>query len=83
MSENLIDNIFVYKQDFIKIQEQGNPTNISEKTVLEFLQNVNNKYCLYKSRNIAIIYLMANTGIRREECCNMMMSYIIDIDCHS
>jgi len=78
LSENLIDNIFVYKQDFIKIQEQGNPTNISEKTVLEFLQNVNNKYCLYKSRNIAIIYLMANTGIRREECCNMMMSYIID-----
>ena len=78
LSENLIDEVLVYKQDFIRIQDSGNPTNISEKTVLEFLQNVNNKYCLFRTRNIAIIYLMANTGIRREECCNMMLSHIID-----
>jgi len=78
LSEGLINETFIYRQDFVRIQDQGNPTNISEKTVLEFLQNVNTKHAIYKSRNIAIIYLMANTGIRREECCNMMLNSIID-----
>ena len=76
LSEGLINETFIYRQDFVRIQDQGNPTNISEKSVLEFLQNVNTKHAIYKSRNIAIIYLMANTGIRREECCNMMSSHI-------
>lgn len=76
LSTNLIDQIHIYKQDYTKIQEQLNPTNISEKTVLKFLDRVNKKETMYKSRNIAIIYLMANTGIRREECCDMMLSNI-------
>jgi len=78
LSEGLINEVYIYKQDFIRIQDQSNPTNISEKTVLEFLNNVNNKPATFKSRNIAIIYLMANTGIRREECCDMMISNIVD-----
>jgi site-specific recombinase XerD len=68
--------IVVYKQDYIPIQQLGNPTNISEKTVLKFLDRVNKKDCLHKSRNIALINLMAYTGIRREECCNLKLSNI-------
>lgn len=76
VSTNTLPEVYIYKQDFIRIQNQGNPTNITEKTVLKFLDRVNTKHAMYKSRNIAIIYLMANTGIRREECCNMKLSNI-------
>jgi len=69
----LIDNIKVIKRDFIKIQGKGNPTNITESQVLEFLDKVNNKYSLHRIRNIAIIYLIANTGIRREEITNLKL----------
>lgn len=76
LSQNLIDNVYLYKQDWIRIQDQGNPTNVSEKTVLKFLDRVTKKQTMFHSRNIAIIYLMANTGIRREECCELKLSYI-------
>ena len=72
-----IDTIHIIKADYINIQNMGNPTSIPEKTILKFLERVENKDCAYKSRNIAIIYLMANTGIRREECCNIKLR---DID---
>ena len=31
---------------------------------------------MFKSRNIAIIYLLANTGMRRSECCNLLLNNI-------
>ena len=76
VSQNLINEIYIYKQDFIRIQDRGNPTNITEKTVLNFLIRVTTKHSKHKSRNTAIIYLMANTGIRRDEVCNILVSNI-------
>lgn len=73
LSQNLVKSIFVLKQDFIKRQSVGNPTNITEKQVAKFLKRVNEKDHIYKSRNIAIIYLIANTGIRREEVTNLLL----------
>ena len=69
-------SILILKSDYIRIQNIGNPTSIAEKTVLTFLSRVKTKPCIYQSRNIAIIYLMANTGIRREETCNLKLEYI-------
>lgn len=71
-----ISSIIIIKSDYIRIQNTGNPTTISEKTILKFLERVKTKECDYRSRNIAIIYLMANTGIRREECCDLKLNYL-------
>ena len=65
--EGLIESVFVIKNDFIRIQSRSNPTDVTEKQVAKFLKKVSDKDNMYKSRNIAIIYLIANTGIRREE----------------
>ena len=73
LGKGLIDSIFIIKADFIKIQSKGNPTNVTEKQVSNFLNNVSDKPNIYKSRNIAIIYLIANTGIRREEITNLKL----------
>jgi len=69
----LIDSIKVIKRDFIKIQGKGNPTNITESQVSEFLDKVSNKYSLHRDRNIAIVFLIAHTGIRREEITNLKL----------
>lgn len=71
--ERLIGEIVVYKQDFIRQQDKGNPTNVTESQVAEFLKKVNDKNHIYKSRNVAIIFLIANTGIRREEITNLLL----------
>ena len=34
---------------------------------------MNNKYSLHRVRNIAIVFLIANTGIRREEITNLKL----------
>lgn len=73
---NQANEMYILKADYIRIQDKGNPTNVSEKDVLKFLERVIAKDHIYKSRNIAIIYLMANTGIRREECCNLEIANI-------
>ena len=74
LGEGLIDSIFIIKPDFIKIQNSNtNPTNVTEEQVSIFLNNVKSKHNIYKSRNIAIIYLIANTGIRREEITNIKL----------
>jgi len=67
----LIDSIKIIKRDFIKIQSGGNPTNITELQVSDFLDKVSNKYSLHRDRNIAIVFLIAHTGIRREEITNL------------
>lgn len=74
--EDTKENIIVLGQDFIRIQDRGNPTTIKESTVERFLSNVRKINAVHKERNIAIIYLMANTGIRREEVCNMKLKNI-------
>lgn len=74
---NILPEVYIIKTDFTKQQYKGNPTTVSEKDVLLFLERVKNKSTTYQSRNIAIIYLMANTAIRREECCNLKLSNII------
>jgi len=77
ISINQIDTLCIIKTDFIKIQHKGNPTNVTEKEVIKFLEKVKSKPTTYQSRNIAIIYLLANTAIRREECANIKL---IDIN---
>jgi len=70
----LVESLIIIKQDFIKKQGKNNPTDITEKQVSIFLNEVvNNIDIMYKSRNIAIIYLIANTGIRREEVTNLKL----------
>ena len=69
----LVDSVNVIKRDFVKIQSKGNPTDVTESQVSEFLDKVNSKYSLHRVRNIAIVFLIANTGIRREEITNLKL----------
>ena len=69
----LIDSVKIIKRDFVKIQSKGNPTDVTESQVSEFLDKVSNKYSLHRVRNIAIVFLIANTGIRREEITNLKL----------
>jgi len=74
LSQNLIDGIHIIKRDFVKQQQnQSNPIDVTEKQVNKFLKRVSDKDNMYKSRNVAIIYLIANTGIRREEVTNLLL----------
>lgn len=72
-----IKDTIVCQSDYISIQKMGNPTNVDEETVLKFLSNVAKKKSVYRIRNIAIIYLLANSGIRRFEVCDIKLK---DID---
>jgi len=76
LSTKQIDGIYILKEDFIKVQNKGNPTDVTTKQVEKFLERVLTKDVDYKSRNIAIIFLIANTGIRRSECCNLLLKNI-------
>jgi integrase/recombinase XerD len=76
LSTKQIDGIYILKEDFIKQQSKGNPTDVTTKQVEKFLERVLTKDVDYKSRNIAIIFLIANTGIRRSECCNLLLKNI-------
>ena len=69
----LVDSVKVIKRDFIKVQSKGNPTDVTELQVSEFLDKVNNKYNLHRIRNIAIVFLIATTGIMREEITNLKL----------
>lgn len=63
--------LYVIKTDFIKVQQKGNPTNITGNQVAKFLKKIEERNSVYKSRNLALIYLIGTTGIRREEACNI------------
>ena len=76
LNEGILQSIHVLKQDFIKLQSRSNPTDITEKQVSIFLNRVNTKHNIYKSRNVALINLIANSGIRREEICNLKFKNI-------
>ena len=75
-SINAVDSIYIIKRDFIKQQHKGNPTNITNNQAEKFLKKVVDQESIYKSRDIAITYLIANTGIRRVECCNIKLSHL-------
>lgn len=79
LGEGIVEKIYILKKDFIKVQQKGNPTDVTEKQVKIFLDRVDKKECMYKSRNIALIHLIANTGIRREESTNILLKNI-DLD---
>lgn len=66
-----INELYILPTYYVKKQKQGNPLNITDKQVEKFFERVNNSGNL---RDIAIVYLFANTGIRREECTNIMLS---------
>lgn len=69
-----MEDMIVHKSDQVGIQNIGNPTSVSVDDVLEFLETVKKKPSRLKVRNIAMIYLMANTGIRRHELCDLKIS---------
>lgn len=77
MYANKINSLCIIKEDYIKIQDQGNPCKVTPAIVNKFISRVESKYHHYKSRNIAIVQLLLQTGIRREECTNIRLS---DID---
>lgn len=79
LSTKQVDSIYILKEDFIKQQSKGNPTDVTTKQVENFLERVLTKDVDYKSRNVAIVFLIANTGIRRSECCNLLLRNI-DLD---
>lgn len=73
------ETLYIIKADYIRQQDKGNPTTVSTKDVDKFLNKVKTKICEFQSRNIAIIYLLAQSGIRRSECINIKLSDI-DLD---
>lgn len=74
--KKLVDSIYIIQNDFIKIQSKGNPTEITDEQISTFLESVKNTPSPNRIRNIAITQLMANTGIRREEVCNLTLKGI-------
>jgi site-specific recombinase XerD len=65
-----INELYILPTYYVRRQKQGNPLNVTDKQVEKFFERVNNAGNL---RDIAIIYLIANTGIRREECTNVLL----------
>ena len=76
LEKEIIDEMLVKDSDQVDIQSIGNPTPVTEEEVLNFLDAVKKKPSRLKVRNIAMVYLMANTGIRRHEVCNLKLSDI-------
>lgn len=79
LENNLIDKEVILKADYKKRQAKGNPTNVTSQQINKFLNKVLTKKCMYQSRNIALIFLMAHTGIRREETCDLELKNL-DLD---
>ena len=71
--KGLVNEMLVKDSDQVDIQSIGNPTKVAKDDVVDFLQAVKKKPSRLKVRNIAMIYLMANTGLRREEVCNLKL----------
>lgn len=68
-------NIYVISNDMMKIQKQyASPTKINDKDVIDFYNKIQKEQ---NKRNIAIVYLILSTGIRRFECTNIKIN---DID---
>jgi len=79
LEKEVVDKLYINKKDFRKQQKNMNPTNVTNIQVIKFLQKINERNSVYKSRNAAIINLMSHTGIRREECTNILLKDL-DLD---
>lgn len=67
----LQENLVVMSLDYIKTQQSfSSPTNVSPKEVITFMDKIkiNEPY-----RNYAIVYLIANTGLRVSEALNIKL----------
>lgn len=73
LEKEIVDKLYIIKKDFRKQQKNMNPTNVTNTQVIKFLEKVNERDAVYKSRNLAIINLISYTGIRREECTNILL----------
>lgn len=73
ISINEIDGILILSSYFVKKQKKGNPLKVTDNQIKKFMERINNSNDI---RNIAIVYLLANTGIRREESTNIKLSDI-------
>ena len=66
------ENLIILSQDYIKTQQSfSSPTNVSPKEVSNFINKIkdNEPY-----RNYAIVYLIANTGLRVSEALNIKLT---------
>jgi site-specific recombinase XerD len=77
LDHKIVDSIYIIHRDFVKQQKNLNPTNITNTQVEKLLNKVDKDKAVYKSRNIAIMNLISDTGIRREEVTNIELK---DID---
>lgn len=71
--KGLVNEMIVKDSDQVDMQSIGNPTKVAKDDVVDFLQAVKKKPSRLKVRNMAMVYLMANTGLRREEVCNLKL----------
>ena len=65
------ENLVILSMDYIKTQQSfSSPTNVSPKEVITFMDKIkiNEPY-----RNYAIVYLIANTGLRVSEALNIKL----------
>lgn len=69
-----IKEMVVHESDQNSIQNERNPTKVTNEEVIDFLETVKKKPSRLKVRNVSMVYLMANTGLRREEICNLKLS---------
>lgn len=76
VEQNITQSVIIIKSDYIKIQSSGNPIKVTIKQVSDFLSNIDKSN---KLRDRTIIHLIANTGIRREECVNIKLDHL-DLD---
>lgn len=70
------DYNLIYGSDYVSIQSKGNPTKVNNTEIESFVSFVLNTDSSMKERNVAMIMLMCNTGLRREEICNLLINNI-------
>lgn len=72
------DSLVILSQDYIKTQQSyTSPTNVSFKEVINFMEKIktNEPY-----RNYAIVYLIANTGLRISEALNIKLNNLNSLE---
>lgn len=74
ISTSELQSLLIISDDFISIQKQSiSPTKHDLKKIEQIFEKVK---LIESYRNIAIIYLLLSTGIRREELTNIKLSHI-------
>lgn len=68
---------YVYGNDFVRVQSKGNPTVVTNEEVEKFVNVIMHTESSMRERNIAMVSLMCNTGLRRSEVCDLKIEDII------